>query len=156
MPSNVHLANAVLVVTAGVLLYVAAIDLREYKIRNEFILLLFGLFILHTLLLGRWIDAAWNFVLAAIIFGFLVYFYLRQWMGGGDLKILTIAFLWTGLRCALPFAVLLFLSASLHALAAKSGLVPSHQLSNDGPQRIAFAPSVAAAMVIVFILGCLG
>jgi hypothetical protein len=35
--------------------------------RNEFILLLFGLFILHTLLLGRWIDAASNFVLAAII-----------------------------------------------------------------------------------------
>ena len=93
MLPNAQLANIILVVTAAVLFYVAVTDLRHYKIRNEFILLLLCLFVLHTMFSGRWVQAAWNFDLAALVFCFLVYCYSRQWMGGGDVKILTVAFL---------------------------------------------------------------
>ena len=40
-------------------------------------------------------------------------------MGGGDLKLLTVAFLWTGTHCVLPFLIVLVIFASLHTLAAK-------------------------------------
>ena len=41
------------------------------------------------------------------MFGVMLYFYAHNWMGGGDVKILTVGFLWVGFACALPFAVLL-------------------------------------------------
>jgi prepilin peptidase CpaA len=40
-------------------------------------------------------------------------------MGGGDVKILAVAFLWTGLSGAPPFAVLFALFSSAHGLAGK-------------------------------------
>ena len=154
MASHPALANAVLLVTAAVLFYVAVTDLKQYKIRNELILLLLALFVLHTLLSGRWVEAAWGLGLAAIVFAFLLFFYSRHWMGGGDVKLLSVAFLWTGVDCALPFAILLLLFASLHSVAARFGLMPA-QNDPDARRRIAFAPSVAVAMIAVFLLGCL-
>jgi prepilin peptidase CpaA len=155
MVSHPALANVVLVVTAAVLFYVTVTDLKHYKIRNELILLLFGLFLLHTLFSGRWVNAAWSAGLAAFVLVFLVYLYSRRWMGGGDVKILSVAFLWTGIDCALPFALLLLLFASLHSAAAWLGWVGSHQADGDARRRIAFAPSVAAALIAAFLLGCL-
>ena len=155
MIPHAQFADVVLVVAAAVLFYAAVTDLRHYKIGNELILLLVGLFVVHTALSGRWIDAAWNIGLAALVFAFLLYFYSRRWMGGGDVKILTVAFLWTGLGCALPFAVLLLMFASLHAAAARFGWVDAPQRTDEGRARIAFAPSVAAALIAVFVLGCL-
>ena len=154
MALHVYFADIILVVTAVVLFYVAVTDLKVYKIRNEIILLLASLFVLYTIESGRWVEAAWSVGLAAVVFAFLVYFYSRGWMGGGDVKILTVALLWTGVDCALVFAILLFVFASLHALAARFGWAGSH-LSGDNNQRIAFAPSVAAALISVFLLGCL-
>ncbi|HEY7300238.1 MAG TPA: prepilin peptidase [Xanthobacteraceae bacterium] len=154
MAAHIYLADVILVITAVVLFYVAVTDLKAYKIRNETILLLASLFVLYTLASGRWIEAAWSVGLAAVIFGVLVYFYSRGWMGGGDVKMLTVALLWTGVDCALVFAILLFVFASLHALAARLGWVGA-QFAGDDNQRIAFAPSVAAALISVFILGCL-
>src|SRR5437879_6273984 len=131
MVRNLVLANIVLVSTAAVLFYVAVTDLRHYQIRNELILLLLALFILHTLLSGRWVEAAWGLGLAAFVLAILVYFYSRHWMGGGDVKILSVAFLWVGVDCALPFALLLLLFASLHSAAAWLGLMGSRQLEGD-------------------------
>ena|SRR5258708_2312421 len=155
MAHSLPLANVVLVVTAAVLFYVAVTDLKHYRIRNELILVLIGLFLLHTLFSGRWLNAAWSLGLAAFVLVFLVYFYVRHWMGGGDVKILTVAFLWTGVECALPFAILLLVFAFLHTIAARLGWAQSQQPDDDNRARIAFAPSVAAALICVFMLGCL-
>jgi prepilin peptidase CpaA len=148
---NVGFDNAILVTASAVLIYVAARDLKDYKIPNELILLLLGLFLVHTLLLGRWRSAAWGLALAAIVLLFLILFYARHWIGGGDAKLLTIAFLWTGIEYALVFALLLLVFAFLHSAAAKLGWVRSRRLEGDGPPAIAFAPSVAAALICVFI-----
>jgi len=155
MAHSLPLANGVLVVTAAVLFYVAVTDLKHYRIRNELILVLIGLFLLHTLFSGRWLNAAWSLGLAAFVLVFLVYFYVRHWMGGGDVKILTVAFLWTGVECALPFAILLLVFAFLHTIAARLGWAQSQQANDASRARIAFAPSVAAALICVFMLGCL-
>jgi len=155
MVLNVELTNVVLFMTAAVLLYAAASDLKHYRIPNSLVMILVGMFLLHTLLSGRWVTAAWSLVLASVVLVFLVYFHARHWMGGGDVKLLTVAFLWTGIECALIFAILLLGFVCLHTIAAWFGWAQSRRDGSDRHPRIAFAPAIAAASICVFILGCL-
>jgi prepilin peptidase CpaA len=146
-------SQAVLILTAGVLFYVALIDLKHYKIRNEFILVLTALFFVHAFLSGRWVTIQWNFGFALLLFVIMLYFYLKKMMGGGDLKLLTVALLWVGPFCALPFALFVLLFVCVHLVAVKLKLVETQVL--NGKKWIAFAPAVAAALISVFMAGCL-
>src|SRR5262249_15597938 len=110
-------------------------------------------FVVHALLSGRWVSAHWNLAFAALMFCIMLYFYAQKLMGGGDVKILTVAFLWVGLLCALPFAILLAIFAAVHVVAAKFGWVEVQQVGDN--ERVPLAPSVAAALILCFILGCL-
>jgi prepilin peptidase CpaA len=146
-------SQEVLILTGAMLFYVALTDLRHYKIRNEVVLVLAALFFLHALLSGRWMVLHWNLGFAALLFLIMLYFYSKKLMGGGDLKLLTVAFLWIGPFCALPFAAFLLLFVGIHILAVKLKLVEA-QIEN-GQKRLAFAPSIAAALIGVFMIGCL-
>jgi prepilin peptidase CpaA len=146
-------SQEVLILTGAMLFYVALTDLKHYKIRNEVILVLAALFFLHALLSGRWTVMHWNLGFAALLFLCMLYFYSKKLMGGGDLKLLTVAFLWVGPFCALPFALFLLLFVGIHILAVKLKLVGA-QIEN-GQARLAFAPSIAAALIGVFSVGCL-
>jgi len=153
MAFSPSLSHVVLVITGAVLFYVALTDFKQFKIRNELILVLAGLFVIHALLSGRWVSAHWNLAFAALMFGVMFYFYAQNLMGGGDVKILTVGFLWVGFGCALPFAVLLAVFAAVHVVAAKFGWAEVQQVGDK--KRIPLAPSVAAALILCFILGCL-
>jgi prepilin peptidase CpaA len=144
-------AYFVLVAASALLLQAAWTDLREYKIRNELVLALAGLFVLYAVLAGRWFDLKWDIAFAVLMFLVLLALYALGGMGGGDVKILAVAFLWTGLSGALPFAVLLGLFSGAHGIAAKLGWVKS-QVTASGRRRIPFAPSVAGALICVFML----
>jgi prepilin peptidase CpaA len=147
------LSHVVLVITAGMLFYVAFTDLKHYTIRNDLVLAIGALFFLHAALSGRWVLMHWNIGFAVLMFAVMLVLYAQNWMGGGDLKLLTVAFLWVGLNCALVFALLLLVFASLHTLAAKFGWVSAQQV--EGRTRIAFAPTIAAGLIGTFMLGCL-
>ena len=153
MPVSFALSQVVLVITSGLLFYAGLTDLREYRIRNELILVLAGLFFLHALLSGRWVNLHWNIGFALLMFALMLLAYTQKLMGGGDLKILAVAFLWVGVDCALLFAILLFMFAALHMFAAKLGWAAAQQV--DGRTRIALAPAVAGALIGTFLLGCL-
>ena len=146
-------SQAVLILTAGVLFYVALMDLKHYKIRNEFILVLTALFFVHAFLSGRWVTIQWNFGFALLLFVIMLYFYVKKMMGGGDLKLLTVALLWVGPFCALPFALFVLLFVCVHLVAVKLKLVETQVL--NGKKWIAFAPALAAALISVFMAGCL-
>jgi prepilin peptidase CpaA len=148
------LLNAVLAFTAIILLYAAIVDLRNFRIPNGVIVVLGLLFFVHTGLSGQWKTIPWNIGLASLIFVLLLPFYSRQAVGGGDLKMLTVAFLWTGVECAFAFSVLLLVFAMLHVVAAKLGWAKSRRDDPDGRLRIPFAPSIASALCSVFLLGC--
>ena len=143
----------VLVVSGAILLGAAVMDLKQYKIRNEVILILAGLLLLHAVLSGRWTMLLWNLGFAAMVSAILLYFYSLRFMGGGDLKLLTVALLWVGPSCALNFAVFLLGFILVHVAAAKLKWVGAKTIDNR--QLIAFAPSIAAALIAVFISGCL-
>lgn len=144
------LANAVLVVTATVLFYVAVNDLREYKIRNEIVIAIACFYGVYAFVSGEWVRAYWNIGIGLLMFAVLLIFYARGWLGGGDVKILSVGFLWAGDRYALPFSLLLLLFACIHVAAAKFGLVAVRMVR--GRMVLAFAPSVAAALIGVFVL----
>jgi prepilin peptidase CpaA len=148
-------ATVVLMVTVAALVYAAFVDLKHYKINNELIILLIGLFLLYSLTSDRWTAVAWHLGLAAGVFLFLIYPYTWHWIGGGDVKILPVAFLWVGIECALTFVLLLLLFVSLHTLAASFAWVGSQQGDDDSRQRIPFGPSIAAALIATILMGCL-
>jgi prepilin peptidase CpaA len=141
----------ILVIAGAILLRAAWTDLQEFKIRNELILTLAGLFVPYALLAGYWADLRWDIAFAVLMFAILLAFYGLGWMGGGDVKILAVAFLWAGLPYALPFALLLAVFSLVHGLAAKFGWAKS-QRTDSGRMRIPFAPSVAGALICTFIL----
>jgi prepilin peptidase CpaA len=149
------LADLILVVATALLFYAALTDLKSFKIRNEAIVALLALFLLHAVASGRWTHIGWNLGFALLMLAVMLVFYARNWMGGGDVKLLAVAFLWTGLACALPFALLLAVFAGMHAGAASLGWVRAPGREGDARARIAFAPSIAAALIGVFALGCL-
>lgn len=153
MPVTATGACAVLVITAAVLLYAAIRDLRHYSISNRLVLVLAGLFLLHAVVSGRWVVLHENVAFALLMFLVLLFCYSRGWMGGGDVKLLTVAFLWVGMHCALAFALLLFAFAAVHALAAKLKWVEAR--TADGRLKIAFAPAISAALIGSFAGGCL-
>ena len=146
-------SQIVLILTGTALFYVAFTDLKHYKIHNELILVLTGLFFLHSILSNRWTTLPWNLGFAAIFFLLLLYPYSKKMMGGGDLKLLTVALLWVGPFCALPFAFFLLLFACLHFIAVKLKLVQAEAVNEQ--KSVAFAPSIAAALIGAFIAGCL-
>jgi Flp pilus assembly protein protease CpaA len=148
-------SNVILVITAAVLFYAALTDLKHYTIRNEVVLVLTLLFFVHAFVSGRWASIPWNIAFSSVILIVLIYLYSHNLVGGGDVKLLTVALLWAGLGCALPFAIFLLISTTIHTLAAKMGWVDTQRVPGDDRKRIPFAPSVAVALIGIFLLGCL-
>jgi prepilin peptidase CpaA len=142
----------ILVATAALLFYAALTDLKQYTISNGLIIALTLLFILHVLILNRWSELPWNIAFALLVFLILIFFYSLGWIGGGDVKLLTVALLWTGIHCALVFAIILLISVTVHTAVVKLKRVETRDGSD--PVRIAFAPSIAVGLVGVLMLGC--
>lgn len=146
------LANAVLVVTATVLFYAAMTDLREFKIRNNLVLALACLYALYVVLAGEpWTQVLWHIGFALVMFVVLLAFYAQNWLGGGDVKILTVCFLWVGITYALPFTILLLIFAVGYVLMAQKFAWVSVLHTKRG-RKVPYAPLVAAALIGVFVL----
>jgi Flp pilus assembly protein protease CpaA len=54
----------ILVITAATLFWVALTDLREFKVRNEFVVVLASLYVVYALSSGAWVSMQWNFAFA--------------------------------------------------------------------------------------------
>jgi len=148
------LSQIVIILTGAVLFYVAFTDFQHYKIRNEIILVLAGLFLLYVIIMGSWLALAWNFGFATLVFLIMLFFYSMRLMGGGDVKLLTVALLWVGPFCAAPFAVFLLVFATIHTLAVKLKFAEA-RIEKGGKEAIPFAPSIAGALISIFLVGCL-
>jgi prepilin peptidase CpaA len=153
MTASAYLSISILIITSATLLWVAATDFKQFKIRNELILVLVGLYILYAVISGSWTEAHWHIALAAFMLVVMLHFYGQNRMGGGDVKLLAVAFLWTGPQCALLFAILLLFFIGAHTLAAKFGWTRIQE--SEIGLRIPLAPSVVGALILTFATGCL-
>ena len=144
------------VAAVAVLFYVGYTDFRTSKIRNDVVLLLLVLYVLFALIARSWFEIMWNVVLAAVMFGVLLWFFTYKAVGGGDVKLVPVVCLWVGIHCALPYSALLLLLIGLHLLAARMGWAQTTQMTrSSGRYAIPYAPSVAGALIGVIMLGCL-
>ena len=153
VPVFYDFSQIVLIITAGLLFYVAFNDLKNYRIRNEFNLVLMGLYFIHAFVSGRWQILPWNLLFAVLMFIPLFIAYSLRLLGGGDVKLLTVAFLWTGFDCALLFAVFLLGFSLCHFAVVK--IKEMRAVEKSKRVRVAYAPSIAAALIVTFMLGCL-
>ena len=147
------LSYSVLVATAAILLWVAVNDFRSFKIPNNVILVLVALFCLYVPVSGRWAVLHWHVGFAAVMFLLLLVCYAQNWVGGGDVKLLTVAYLWTGPHCALVFSLLMLAFALLHIVLVHFEWVQAQRI--EGRNKVAFAPAIAGGLIGVFASGCL-
>jgi prepilin peptidase CpaA len=141
----------VVVIATVTLIHAALFDLKHFTIRNSLVLFLVLLYLLHAALTWRWSEVPLDLALAVMIFVIGVVFYALGAFGGGDVKLLTVAFLWVGMRGALLLAILLVIFSLLSVVAGKLGWIKTRKV---GPrQEIAFAPAVAGALAGAFLLG---
>ena len=143
---------AVLIITAVLLFWMALTDLKKFKIRNDFVLVLAGLYFVHSAVSGHWIEIPWHLGLAALVSAGMLYAYYLEQMGGGDFKLLAVCFLWTGPQCGLPFSLLLLFFIGVHYAAAKFGWVAVQKTERG--VWVPLAPSAAGALIGTFLLGC--
>jgi Flp pilus assembly protein protease CpaA len=88
---------------------------------------------------------------AAVLFVILALMYHFGTMGGGDLKLLTVAFLWLGFEHAFLFCILLCLASLVYVVVAKFGWVPSRKIG--GRTSVPFGPSISVAWITTMLLG---
>jgi prepilin peptidase CpaA len=141
---------AIRIALAAILVYVVADDLRNFRIRNEAVAALFVLFLLRTALEGRYAEAWSHAIFAAIMFAAFLFAYARSLLGGGDVKLLGVAFLWLGLEDSFLFSPLLLGFTLLYALLAKLEAVPKRMVFARA--KIPFGPCIGAAWIVTLIL----
>src|SRR6202046_4156206 len=141
----------ILALTAVTLFWVALTDLREFKVRNEFVAILAGLYVAHALCSGAWVSMPWNVAFAFLMLAAGTYAYSLQQIGGGDLKLLAVAFLWTCPWFAAPFVFLLLIFTGAYYIAARLGFAAAKRTAAG--VRIPLAPSLAGALIGALALG---
>jgi Flp pilus assembly protein protease CpaA len=141
----------ILALTAVTLFWVALTDLREFKVGNELIAILAGLYLAHALCSGAWVSMQWNFAFALLMLAAGTYAYSLQPIGGGDLKPLAVAFLWTGPRLAAPFVFLLLIFTYAYYIAARLGYAAAKETAAG--LRSPLATSLAGALIGALALG---
>jgi Flp pilus assembly protein protease CpaA len=116
------------------------------------VLLLIILYVLYALAARTSQEILLSIILAAVVFGSLLYFYIKRFVGGGDVKLVPIVCLWVGPHCALLFSVLLLVFICLNLVAARMGWTRTATMGKR--QALPYAPSVAGAMIATILLGC--
>ena len=140
----------VVAATIAVLCDIAITDLRTFKIYNSRVLLLLSLYGVFAAVSRSPYEVLSDIALGLIIFGFLFLFYLKNVVGGGDVKLVPVAALFVGTHSAFPFAVLLLAFTGLHLFATRMDWVPT--LAVDNKRAISYAPSIAAALICIIVL----
>ena len=143
-------------VAGMVLIYIGIEDILKFKIKNESVLALLVLFFIAALLHGALWPTVYHVVFGLVMFAVLFAIYALGWLGGGDAKLLAVAFLWVGPENASLFAVLLPLAAAAYYLLHRfAHLLPARPGPN-GRTMIPYGPCIAAAWIGTMVLANVG
>jgi prepilin peptidase CpaA len=107
------------------------------------------LFLLRAALGGRYAEALSHAGFAAVMFAVFVFIYIRGLLGGGDVKLLGVAFLWLGTETSFLFSLFFLAFTILYALLAKLGAVPKRMVLAQA--KIPFGPCIGAAWLVTLI-----
>lgn len=133
------------------LAYISYTDLKFYKIYNYSNIIMAATFIFINIIFSKYNIILTNITLSFLIIILLFYPFVKGLIGGGDVKFLASALLWTGIDYSAAFAVYLALSIFLYLGLLYMGLVSS--LKKNGKTYVPFGPIGAAAMILALISG---
>ena len=102
---------------AGILVWAAWSDLRDYKIPNRICIAIAALYPAHILALGKLDIVPGALVVATVVFAVGFAFFALRIAGGGDVKLMTAAALWAGQDQIIEF---LFVTALAGGVLAAS------------------------------------
>lgn len=137
--------EALLIGVLGPQLVLIAIgDLRGWKIRNAANLALAATYVGFALFVSDVWTLAAHAAFALVMFALMLFPFSRGWLGGGDVKFLAAAFLWTGLECASTFSLALLPPMLVYLALIRLQLVP---VKREGRlNRVPFGPTGALAL----------
>ncbi len=117
--------DAVLAVYAGILSWAALSDALRLRIPNNVPLALLALYPLYIAIShGDPMQALAAAGLAAVVFLVGFFFFARGWMGGGDVKLMSVGALWAGPALLPDFLIVTALAGGVQALLS---LVPLYK-----------------------------
>ncbi|MDV7340378.1 prepilin peptidase [Terasakiella sp. A23] len=90
---------------AAFLLVAALEDVRRYRIPNVVIVILAAIYPVYIFVAPFEVSFAWSFGVATTFFLIGVGLFAAGIMGGGDVKLMTVAGLWAGLEGLFPFLI---------------------------------------------------
>ena len=91
--------------------YAAVSDFRELLIPNWIMVTLVAAFPPFALLYLGPMDFLWHVLVASVVLALTTAFFVANWIGGGDVKLMAGAALWTGPRHVMSFLLLSFWAA---------------------------------------------
>jgi len=138
----------------AILAYVIVDDLRSYRIRNVAVLALLAVSLASIVTAGGVDRLLPHAAFGLVGFVVLVVAYMRNLLGGGDAKLLSVAFLWTGPAQALLFALALLFLTLLYWAGARLRVLPHQRV--DGRMRVPFGPSIAGAWIVTILASIAG
>ena len=133
-----------------VLAFVIIDDLRNYRIKNSVVVILFCLCIADLLAKANFRQFIAHFLFAAAAFGLLMIAFQRGLLGGGDTKLLAVALLGIGPELSLVYAIVLLLLTLAYWGGAKLGLFPSQMI--EGRLKVPFGPEIAGAWIAILVM----
>jgi len=162
------LQTIVVAVAIGILLAIAYGDVRTRRIPNELALGVGALGLLRMMLAGDASAPLYTLGAAAMVFAVAFLLFLRDLVGGGDVKLLTAAALLIGYHDLLSFLLLMSLCGagiSLAMLTAdklgpmlrhspRAATLPAAEKSRDTPGRLSvpYGVAIAAAGIVILAL----
>lgn len=93
----------------------AMTDLRSYRIPNRISLAIAAGFPIFALAGGA--DIRSGLFAGALVFAAGVFLYSRDWMGGGDVKLLAALSLWAGTELVLPMMIIITLTGGIMSVS---------------------------------------
>ena len=141
---------AVWALVVVVLFFIVVDDLKNYRIRNTTLLFLAGLFVVWCLINANLLLLISHVAVAAVFFVALAVMYRFNMMGGGDVKLLTLAFLWLGLEHGFLFSVLLCVASLIYTVIARLNWLPSRK--RDNRTSMPWGPSIAVAWIVTLLV----
>lgn len=135
MTASFSLQIALLAAMAGLVILAGLSDLRTWLVPNRHSFALAALFPVYVLAGGAEFES--GLMAGALVFAAGLVFFMRGWMGGGDVKLLTALGLWAGTEQLLPMLMVVSLAGGVMCLV--------EWLGGGGPQRLAgrFVPALA-------------
>ena len=147
---NIDFYAASVIILTPQLIYLSYIDLLHYKIYNKSILILLLSFLVLSPFYLNVRDIVERSIFAFAIFFILLLPFIKGLIGGGDVKLLAVVFLWIGIEPAIEFFLYLSLFTIFFILISIIGITP--KFKNNKKTYIPFGPAISCATILNCLL----